>query len=90
VAAHTDRETGIEFIEEADGSVTARDLETGLQRGGETRAHALQQLAEVLALEEGEGEPIEDGAAFLEDLGLDPDEIEAAREDHDELPEFMQ
>ena len=81
---------GVEFIHESDGSITARDTETGLARGGETRAEALSQLAEVLALENDEGEPIDDEDAFLEELGIDPDEVAPAREDHDELPEFMQ
>jgi len=81
---------GVEFIHESDGSITARDRETGLARGGDTRAEALSQLAEVLALENGEGERIDDEDAFLEALGIDPDEVAAARENHDELPEFMQ
>jgi hypothetical protein len=84
-----ERSEGVEFIHEDDGSVTARDLETGIQRGGETRGEALQQLAEVLILEAGGGEPIEDEEAFLHEVGLDPEEIEAAREENDELPEFM-
>ena len=65
---------GVEFVCEDDGSVTARDRETGLARGGQTRSEALANLAEVLALEEGEGEPIEDPDAFLRDLDIDPDE----------------
>jgi hypothetical protein len=80
----------VEFIHEADGSITARDTETGLARGGETRAEALAQLAEVLALEHGEGEPIDDEDAFLEEIGIDPEEVAAARAEHDGLPEFMQ
>lgn len=79
----------VEFSRESDGTITARDTETGLARGGDTRAEALSQLAEVLALENGEGELIEDEDAFLEELGLDPEEINAAREQHDELPDFM-
>ena len=58
---------GVEFIHEDDGSVTARDLETGLQRGGDTRAEALVQLAEALRLEAGGGEPIDDPDRFLEE-----------------------
>jgi len=85
-----DESDSVEFIHEADGSITAQDTETGLARGGETRAEALSQLAEVLALENGEGNPIDDKNAFLEEIGLDPEEIEAAREEHDELPDFMQ
>ena len=86
----TEESGGVEFVHESDGSITARDTETGLARGGDTRAEALSQLAEVLALENGEGERIEDEDAFLEELGIDPDEVAAAREEHDGLPEFMQ
>lgn len=82
-------ETGVEFIVEDDGSITARDLETGLARGGDTKAEALTHLAEVLTLHEGGGEPIEDEAAFVEELGLNPEEIDAAREENSDLPEFM-
>jgi hypothetical protein len=74
---------GVEFIHEDDGTITARDLETGLARGGETRAEALTQLAEVLTLEAGDGEPIEDPEEFLQEIGVDPD-----TEDK-ELPDFL-
>lgn len=78
---------GVEFVREDDGSVTARDLETGLARGGETRAEALAQLAEVLRLEDGEGEAIEHPDEFLrEEMDIEPDDLE----DHDELPDFLQ
>jgi hypothetical protein len=78
---------GVEFVHEDDGSVTARDLETGLARGGETRAEALAQLAEVLRLEDGGGEPIEDPDEFLRgELGVEPDDLD----EHDELPDFLQ
>lgn len=77
---------GVEFFREDDGSITARDLETGLARGGDTRAEALAQLAEVLELHEGGGEPIENPDEFLcEELDIDPDELDGDRE----LPEFM-
>jgi len=58
---------GVEFIHEDDCSITARDFETGLARGGSSRSAALSQLAEVLALHEGRGEPIEDPDAFLDE-----------------------
>jgi hypothetical protein len=78
---------GVEFVREDDGSVTARDLETGLARGGATRAEALAQLAEVLRLEEGNGEPIDDPDEFLRtEMDIEPDELD----EHDELPEFLQ
>jgi hypothetical protein len=73
---------GVEFIREDDGSITARDLETGLARGGDSRADALAELAEVLELHEGRGEPVTD--EDLREMGLDPDD-----EDNKELPEFM-
>jgi len=75
---------GVEFIREDDGSITARDLETGLARGGESRAEALAQLAEVLALHNGEGEPIDDPDEFLrEELGIEPSD------EDQELPDFL-
>jgi predicted RNase H-like HicB family nuclease len=74
---------GIEFIREDDGTITARDLETGLARGGDTRAEALTQLAEVLALEAGDGESIDNPEEFLEDIGVDP------TADDKELPDFL-
>ena len=73
------------FIHEEDGSVTAHDLETGISRGGDTRAEALGQLAEALALENGSGEPIEDVDAYLREIGINPDERKER-----ELPEFLQ
>ena len=77
---------GVEFIHEDDGSVTARDFETGLQRGGDTRAEALVQLAEALRLEAGGGEPIDDPDRFLEEeMDIDADDLAA----HDEPPEFL-
>ena len=75
---------GIEFVREDDGSITARDLETGLARGGDTRAQALTQLAEVLALEAGDGERIDDPNAFLQGIGID------AGTGDEELPDFLQ
>ena len=77
---------GVEFVHEDDGSVTALDLETGLQRGGDTRAEALAQLAEVLRLEAGGGTPIDDPDRFLEEeMDINADDL-AAR---DEPPEFL-
>jgi predicted RNase H-like HicB family nuclease len=75
---------GIEFIREDDGTITARDLETGLARGGDTRAEALTQLAEVLALEAGDGEPIDNPDEFLQNSGVNP------TTDDKELPDFLQ
>lgn len=77
---------GVEFVREDDGSVTAHDLETGLARGGETRAEALAQLAEVLRLEDGGGEPVDSPDEFLrEEMDIEPDDLD----EHDEPPEFL-
>lgn len=51
---------GVEFIHEADGRITARDIETGVASYGETKAEALAMLAEALALHEGDDSPVSD------------------------------
>ncbi|SEK86596.1 type II toxin-antitoxin system HicB family antitoxin [Haloferax larsenii] len=76
-------EEGVEFIHEDDGSITARDIETGIASFGETKSEALRMLSEALELHEGGGEPVTD--EDLEEWGLDPDEF-----DDKELPDFMQ
>jgi len=85
--ADAEPEAGVEFIHEDDGSITARDIETGIASFGDTKAEALAMLADALELHETGGEPIEDEAAFLHEIGLDPDAVEP---DSKELPEFMQ
>jgi predicted RNase H-like HicB family nuclease len=66
--------------------VTARDLRTGLARGGETRAEALGQLTEVLRLKAGEGEPIDEPDKFLdEEMDIAVDELGK----HNEAPAFF-
>ncbi|RQG91206.1 hypothetical protein EA462_04240 [Natrarchaeobius halalkaliphilus] len=80
--ARDDRSEGVEFIREDDGSITARDLETGIASFGETKAKALEMLAEALALHEGGGEPVTDDD--LREWGLDPDAT-----DDKPLPDFM-
>ena len=52
----------------------AKDEETGVASQGKTRPEALANLAEAIELYEGGGEPIEDQGAFLEDIGLDPED----------------
>lgn len=47
-------------------------------------------LADALSLATGDGDPIEDDGEFLEELGIDPEEIAEAREETDDLPEFIQ
>jgi hypothetical protein len=73
----------VEFIHEDDGSITARDKETGVASYGDTKAEALRMLAEALTLHEGGGDPVSD--EDLEEMGLDPED----RGDED-LPDFMQ
>lgn len=81
-----DTPEGVEFVREKDGTITAHDLETGLARGGDTRAEALAQLAEVLELQDGGGEEIENPEEFLrEELDVDPDDLDGDRG----LPDFM-
>jgi predicted RNase H-like HicB family nuclease len=64
----------------------AKDVETGVASQGKTREEALEMMDEAVALHKGEiGEPIEDEEAFLEELGIDPDEVEPTKE----LPDFM-
>lgn len=81
--ARDDQSEGVEFIHEDDGSVTARDIETGIASFGETKADAFAMLAEALSLHEGDGEPVTD--EDLEEWGLNPD-----AEDDKPLPDFMQ
>lgn len=79
-------EEGVEFVHEYDGSITAIDLETGIARGGETKAQALRMLADVLALHTGDGEPIEDPDEFVRDvLGLE----RTGRDTFETLPGFL-
>ncbi|ELY41589.1 type II toxin-antitoxin system HicB family antitoxin [Natronorubrum sulfidifaciens] len=87
-ATRDDRNEGVEFYYESDGTVTAKDLETGLARGGDTRAEALAQLAEVLELHEDGGESIDDPDEFLrEELDIEPDDLEDVH--HEDYPDFM-
>jgi len=62
---------GVEFVHEDDGRVTARHVETGVASFGDTEAEALRQLADALDSHHGEGEPIDDPEAYLEDMGID-------------------
>jgi predicted RNase H-like HicB family nuclease len=89
-----DEEGGQEIrLVEADDGWVATDVETGVASQGETREAALENLDEAVALHRGDiGETIETPEAereVLRDMGLDPDEIEAAREAGEDLPEFM-
>lgn len=73
----------ITLIEEVEGGWSAVDEDLGVASCGNTPEEALEMLDEAVALHQGEGEPIED--AFLEELGLDPDDV-----DDKPLPDFMQ
>jgi predicted RNase H-like HicB family nuclease len=88
-----DHEDEIRMWREDDGWVIT-DVETGVTTQGDTREEALEMLDEAVALHKGEiGEPIEtqeEEREVLRDLGINPDEVDAAREENDELPEFMQ
>ena len=88
------RQPTITLIENDDGWWTARDEERGVTTQGKTRDDALDNLDEAVALHTGKIEPEidtwEEEKAVLEDLGLDPEEVKAARDEHDGLPDFMQ
>lgn len=84
----TDRAAGVEFIHVDDGSITARDIETGVASFGDTKADALAMLADALRLHDTDTE-IDDEAAVLRDLDIDPDEVHTSRADRDTIPEFM-
>jgi predicted RNase H-like HicB family nuclease len=75
---------------DAEGWVST-DLDTGVASQGETRMEALRNLDEAveLYLADSEYDP-EEEREILEEIGLDPAEIEAAQEEDRELPDFMQ
>ncbi|MFB6352916.1 MAG: type II toxin-antitoxin system HicB family antitoxin [Halobacteriales archaeon] len=64
----------------------AKDLDTGVASQGPTRTRALEMLDEAVALHTGDGEPVEDEESFLEEVGIDPDEIP---EEPRPLPDFL-
>lgn len=78
---------------EEDGWWVAKDEETGVASQGKSREEALEMLDEAVALYKGEiGESMdswEEEKAVLEELGIDPEEVKAARNEERELPEFM-
>lgn len=70
-----------------EGVWIAIDEDTGVGARGKTRTEALEELDEAVALYKGEaGESVEDVDAFLEEIGIEPDELDGDRE----LPEFLQ
>ena len=76
-------EEGVEFIHEEDGSITAKDIETGVASFGDTKAEALRMLAEAIELHEGGGDPVTE--EDLKEWGLEDTEP-----GDKELPEFIQ
>lgn len=87
-----DREDEIRMWREGDWWVIT-DVETGVTTQGETREEALEMLDEAVALYHGEaGESIdtpEEEREALREMGIDSDEVGAAREGNDELPDFI-
>jgi predicted RNase H-like HicB family nuclease len=77
--------------EDTGGGGVSTDLDSGVASQGETRIGALKNLDEAveLYLIDNEYNP-EEEREILEEIGLDPEEIEAAQEENRELPEFMQ
>lgn len=86
-----DTDQTITLTGSAEHGWVARDDETGVASQGETRQEALANLDEALDLYHSDHEAThEEEHELLREIGLDPDEVEAAREDSDKLPEFMQ
>ena len=75
--SENDRADGVEVTYE-DDLVTARDVGSGVAASGESKPVALSRLADALTLHAGGGEPIDDEAGFLKEIGVDPDEVEDA------------
>lgn len=71
---HRDEGADIRFSYE-ENLVTAIEVETGIAASGGSKADAVSELADALALHEGGGEEIEDKDAFLHEIGLDPSEV---------------
>lgn len=80
----------IRLVEEDDGWWSAIDEETGVASQGPSRAAALDNLDEAVALHTNTAnERVENESEVLEDLGIDADEIDEARDDNEELPDFV-
>lgn len=89
--------TGVEptiTLTKEDDWWVAKDTSTGVASQGRTREEALDNLDEAVALYKGEiGESIDswdEEREVLEDLGIDPDEVAASREENTDLPGFLQ
>jgi hypothetical protein len=79
---------GVRFVRE-DELVAAIDEETGAAGCGPSRPEALAMLADALALHERDDEVLQKAERddVLRSAGLDPDEIDAVPDGHDERPE---
>ena len=86
------RNISLSWNEDA-GNWSAVDEDLGVASVGDTREEALAMLDEAVALHtDAAGESIDSGEAetdALEELDIDPDEVEEARESDGELPEFL-
>ena len=71
---HRDEGADIRFSYE-ENLVTAIDVETGVAASGESKADAVSELADALALHEGGGEEIEDEDTFLRETGIDSSDV---------------
>jgi predicted RNase H-like HicB family nuclease len=81
----------IELEQAEDNGWVSRDVQTGVASQGDTKEEALSNLEEAVELFERDSEyDPEEEREFMEEIGLDPEEIEAARKENTELPEFMQ
>lgn len=63
----------------------AIDTATGVGGQGATREEALSELDDAVALYREGGDPVEDEATVLRELGISPDEVEPT----EDLPEFL-
>lgn len=71
MATKTEPPTGVEFLYEEDGRVTARHVKSGVASFGDTESEALRELADALESHFGGGEEITEPNAYLEALGID-------------------
>jgi predicted RNase H-like HicB family nuclease len=86
------RNISLSYNEDA-GNWSAVDEDLGVASVGPTREAALDMLDEAVALHTGEaGESVDSREAeneMLEDLGIDPHEVEESRDSDTEPPDFM-
>jgi predicted RNase H-like HicB family nuclease len=88
-----DREPGdaIRLLKNPDGAWTAIDEDTGVASQGDTRTDALDNLDEAVALHTNDAtEPLDNEDEVLEELGIEPDAVNSAREMDRGLPDHME